>query len=173
MKVQYIVIMKLDISKFSKTYTIRKLGYENIDDIFLLCQGNPQYYQYSKKELSPESIKCDLKRTPPGTESDNKYYVGYYDNEKLIGILDLVDGYPGSKFAYIGFFMLDKSLQGAGIGSSLVEELMSYLKEAGFVICRLGIDRDNPQSNHFWTKNEFRTVNIVDDYLIADRSLML
>lgn len=51
--------------------------------------------------------------------------------------------------AFIGFFMMNKSLQGRGVGTALVSEVLAYLTALGFAAVRLGIDKENPQSNHF------------------------
>ena len=42
--------------------------------------------------------------------------------------------------AFIGFFMMNKSLQGRGVGTALVSEVLAYLTALGFAAVRLGID---------------------------------
>lgn len=39
---------------------------------------------------------------------------------------------------------------------ALVAEALAYLQTLGCTRCMLGIDKDNPQSNHFWRKNGFQ-----------------
>ena len=72
--------------------------------------------------------------------------------------MDLVDGYPEPGTAYIGFFMMNRQLQGRQIGTRIVQEVFSYLKQTGMKRVLLGIDRDNPQSVHFWAKNGFSVI---------------
>lgn len=76
----------------------------------------------------------------------------------LVAIMDLIDGYPDEDCTYIGFFMMNKEIQGKGLGSSIISEALDYLKSIGFTSCRLAIDKDNPQSNHFWKKNGFEVI---------------
>ncbi|MCH5191803.1 MAG: GNAT family N-acetyltransferase [Oscillospiraceae bacterium] len=143
--------------------------------IYDLCLGNGQYYEYCAKQPSTELIKDDLTVTPPGKSTSDKYYVGFFDREKLIAVLDLIDGYPEDGIAFIGFFMLAKERQGQGLGSLMVTEICDYLKSVGFTKVRLGIDKDNPQSNHFWKKNGFAVLKEVvkDDgvLLLAEKTL--
>ena len=54
--------------------------------------------------------------------------------------------------------MMKKALQGRNIGSEIIRETTAYLKTAGKTAIRLGIDRDNPQSTHFWKKNGFLVI---------------
>lgn len=166
---------KIDINKLILKYKVRKMTESDIELIYDLCLNNQQYYEYCSKEPSTEIIKDDLTVTPPGKSMSDKYYVGFFDNEKLIAVLDLIDGYPDEDIAFIGFFMLAKELQGQGIGSFMVAEICDYLKSIGFKKVRLGIDTDNPQSNHFWKKNGFIVLKEVvkDDgvLLLTERTL--
>lgn len=143
---------KIDIRKLSKRYDVRKLNLDDVETIHTLCKSNTQYYEYCGKELSAELIEHDLKITPPGITIEQKYYIGFFENNKLVAIMDLVDGYPNSDYVYIGFFMMNCELQGIGIGSKIVSEALGDLRGQGFRKCQLGIDKDNPQSNHFWRK---------------------
>jgi len=161
--------------QLSSTYDIRKLTMEDVDRIYAFCAGNTQYYEYCGKDISVELIENDLTVVPPGIPMGQKYYVGFFDKSKLVAIMDLVDGYPDQDTAYIGFFMMNHELQGVGIGSKIVSEVLQYLHEIDFKHCRLGIDKHNPQSNHFWKKNGFEIIREVTletgTVLVAERQL--
>ena len=89
--------------------------------------------------------------------------------------MDLIGVYPVETAAFIGFFMMAKEYQGQGQGSALVAELCGYLKSIGYEIVRLGIDKDNPQSNHFWKKNGFAVLREIPQedgvILLAEKTL--
>lgn len=153
---------KIDIKKISKRYSVRKLNLNDVQLIYTFCKKNTQYYKYCGKELSIELIEKDLEITPPGISLEQKYYVGFWDNDKIVAVMDLVNGYPTYDYVYIGFFMMECELQGNGIGSKIVSELLEYLSEQGFQKCQLGIDKNNPQSNHFWRKNGFEVIKEVE-----------
>ena len=55
---------------------------------------------------SLESLANDLVECPPGQELSDKYFLGFWDKERLVAILDLIDGYPTAEIAYIGLFMV-------------------------------------------------------------------
>ncbi|MBQ6568975.1 MAG: GNAT family N-acetyltransferase [Clostridia bacterium] len=153
--------MKLDITGLSSCYTVKRLTENDIPNILELCESNPLYYKYFKVPCTADSVKEDLKITPPGKCISDKYYVGFYSDGKLFGVLDIVCGYPCESTAYIGFFMLHSSVQGKGKGSSIIDEVCGYLKEVGFKKVRLAILRGNPQAGRFWTKNGFKSVETV------------
>ena len=110
-----------DLSKFSTHYHVRPMQEADADAILAFCLRNDQYYRYCGRQPSRELILHDLRITPPNTSAEAKYYVGSYDGDILVAILDLIDGYPDSDTAFIGFFMMNKQLQGRQIGTSIIQ----------------------------------------------------
>ena len=145
----------MDIALFSQVYSVRRLSENDIPGILALCGKNRLYYQYCPPFVSVQSIRSDMTAQPPGKEAADKYYVGYFDGEKLIAVLDLILAYPDEETAFIGFFMTDVSVQGKGTGSGIISELCGYLAGTGVKKVRLGWVRGNPQAEHFWQKNGF------------------
>ena len=116
-----------------------------------------------------EDIYHDLEITPTGVDAKDKYYVGFFQEDELIAVMDIIDGYPDEATAYIGFFMMNIKYQGKGLGTKLITELFNYLRNRGFERVRLGYDKDNPQSSHFWKKQKFCMIKEVpqDDGVIV------
>ena len=164
-----------DLSKLSTQYRVRYMNDSDADALLAFCQKNDQYYRYCGKQPSRELILHDLHLTPPNTPAEVKYYVGFYDGDVLVAIMDLIDGYPDRDAAFIGFFMMNRQLQGRRIGSSIIQELCLYLKETGLKRVLLGIDKENPQSNAFWAKIGFSVIREVEQeegtILVAEKCL--
>lgn len=166
---------KIDIRKLSKRYDVRKLNLDDVEMIYTFCKSNTQYYKYCGKVISTELIESDIKIAPPGISMEQKYYIGFFENSMLVAIMDLIAGYPNNNSVFIGFFMMNAKLQGTGIGSKIISEVLYYLQNQEFKKCQLGIDKDNPQSNHFWRKNGFKVIREVvqeeGTILVAERQL--
>lgn len=161
---------------FSKKYFVRKLQKEDVRQIYELCSKNSLYYQYCPPFVSYESIEEDMTALPPGVTVENKYYVGYFDGDKLLAILDLIDGYPRKDIAFIGFFMCDVSIQKTGMGTDIMTALLEYLRERGYRSVQLAWVKGNPQAEHFWIKNGFvmvkeTTNSVADCAILAERNL--
>lgn len=150
-----------DINKFSNQYSVRFLKENDIDFAVDICNGNPLFYEYTTARPAKENLLEDMRLTPPGIDLKDKYYVGYFDNETLVAVLDLIDGWPSKEVAYIGFFMMNHSYRGKNIGSSIIKEFSIYLKSLNVKYLRLAVDDGNPQSLHFWHKNGFELVKSV------------
>ena len=165
----------IDISKISRNYLIRKLYDSDSESIVELCKDNMQFYKYCELKPTKEQILHDLHITPPGIDISSKYYIGFYQKDVLVAVMDLIDGYPKQDFAFIGFFMMNKDFQGKKIGTAIISELTIYLKVIGKTAIRLAINKDNPQSNHFWKKNGFNVIKEVNRngelILIAEKKL--
>lgn len=117
-----------------------------------------------------DSIKKDLRALPKGKSFDDKYYIGFYQKEKLVAVMDFITEYPNKETVYIGFFMMNKKMQGKGIGTDIIAEVCSCLKENGFSKVELGYVKKNLQSERFWLKNHFEKTGVetrIDDCIIV------
>lgn len=145
----------MEIDLLSKVFDVRRLDKKDIDMIYDLSCGNKIFYQYHPPFVTMESIEKDMRALPPGKDYKDKYYVGFFENEALAAIMDLILDYPAKNIAFIGLLMVDLKYQNKGLGSKIVSECAECLKTLGFNKIRLGVDKGNPQSNSFWKKNGF------------------
>ena len=149
---------------------IFRLSFIDIDQIYGFCSKNHLYYQYCPPYVTRKSIESDMMTLPGNIDIKDKYYVGYFKNEKLIAVLDLIDGYPKKDIVFIGFFMMDINVQKNGIGSAIVNELIEYLTTLKYKEARLGWINGNLQAEHFWIKNGFCPIK-EDRVVLANRAI--
>lgn len=153
----------MDLERFSSKYSVRRITDKEVKTVFELCRKNTLYYEFCPPMVTEDSIRDDMAALPPRKGMGDKYYVGYFDNDKLIAVLDLILAYPDGKTAYIGFFMTDTSVQRKGVGSFMISELCGCLREQGYEAAELGWVKGNYQSEGFWHKNDFHETSIVKD----------
>lgn len=145
----------METVKLSSSYEVRELTDSDIDAVYELCKRNDLYYRYCPPYVTKDGICEDMKALPPGKQKKDKYYIGFYDNNSLIAVMDLISGFPDEQTAYIGFFMTDLSVQKKGTGTKIISELCDELARNGFSFVKLGWVKGNPQAEHFWKKNGF------------------
>ena len=145
----------IQIEKLSDSYTIRRLTDADVPMLYAWMLRNDQHFRYCGGSTTPERVWQDLTLCPPGTTPAQKHYVRFFDAGTLVAVMDLIDGYPNADTAFIGFFMMNRELQGQGTGTAIVRDVLAALRALGYTAVRLGIDKENPQSNHFWRKNGF------------------
>lgn len=107
---------------------------------------------------------------PTGKNFRDKFYIGFFKNNFLTAIMDLILDYPQKNTAFIGLFMVDSQYQHTGTGSRIITEIILYLKKSNYNKIRLGVDKNNPQSYGFWKKNGFLPVD-TQKYIIMERNL--
>ena len=145
----------IDMSGLSGRYAVRRMTDADADGLFAFCKEHTAFYHYCNAEPSKARVLNDLHITPPGIEPEDKYYVGFFQGDTLVAVLDLIDGYPRPDAAFIGFFMVNADCEGKGVGTALIGEICDALRQTGKTAVRLAIAEDNPQANHFWKKNGF------------------
>lgn len=145
----------MKVQNLSQNYEVRRLTHADVDSVLSIYSKNELYYQYHPQEVTREAVIADMEALPPHKTKDDKYFIGFFQKGKLIAVMDLMLHYPKRKVAFIGLLMMDLGMQKQGIGTRIVEECASYLGKQGFEKLRLAIDKGNPQSEHFWTKNHF------------------
>ncbi|WP_077613135.1 GNAT family N-acetyltransferase [Clostridium sp. Marseille-P2415] len=162
--------MPLKLDFMSSRYMVKQFKEEDVSNIYALCKRNPTYYKYIKIEPTLENIKEVLTELPPNKTMDDKFFVGFYKDNQLVAILDLITGYPDINTAFISWFMMDQDFQRIGIGTEIIMEILFYLKEENFRYVRLGYIKGNQESESFWIKNKFIPNGIeseTDDYTIV------
>lgn len=95
----------MEINNLSDTWNVRKLDREDIELIYDLMKDNTIFYQYHPPFVTRESILEDMEALPPGKEYDDKYYIGFFQDNSLVAIMDLILDYPTENIAFIGLFI--------------------------------------------------------------------
>jgi len=136
-------------------YKIVKIEDSNIGQVFNLCKQNKKYYEYLQEKASLDGVKSIINELPPNTTIDKKYFVGFYKANRLVAILDLIDGYPDENNAFIGLFMIDVNCQGKGVGQDIIKNILNSLKNNNYSGVGLGVIDKNKEALSFWKKMGF------------------
>ena len=150
----------MNLQCLSKHFKVKRITEESCLEVLRLCEGNPMYYKYCPPKPTKISICEDLKKLPPKKTLKDKYFIGFYEEEKLVAVMDLILAYPNEKTIFIGFFMVEKSFQKKGIGSLIIQEVLNSLCQE-YTYVRLGYVQNNQQSKSFWLKNHFHPTGVL------------
>lgn len=145
----------LRLDDLASAHSVRFLKEEDIRRILKLARSNPQFYKAEPPLPSAASIREDMSKLPAGLDRGRKYYLGYFEGDHLIAVLDLLLDYPQENCAWIGFFMVDQEHSGKGLGSRLIQQLLDTLAALPLQEVRLGVAQFNAQGLAFWKKNGF------------------
>ena len=145
----------MNIHFLSNRYTIRDLLPQDAEMIYEVLKKNTIFYQFHPPMVTVESILEDMEALPPNKGYEDKHYIGFFRDNELVAVMDLIEHYPNPGTALLGFFAMNTNLQGQGIGTEIISDSIDCLAQVGFEKVRLGIDKGNPQSKAFWLKNGF------------------
>ena len=145
-----------DIQMLGTGYDVRSITEADISDVYSLCRSNRKYYEAIGGVPTVESLTEVISRAPENDGDTQKYLVGFYDQEKLIALMDLITGYPEGDDAFIGWFMVDGHLQRQGIGSQIFADVRCAMKGQGFDHLTLRCEKENREAIAFWKAQGFR-----------------
>ncbi len=142
--------IRLDIKQLAGVYAVRELTRDDVPEMLRVAQSNPLFYQYMRPDPTEENLAADLTALPPRRTLADKHFFGWFEGERLVAMMDLIWRHPKPDMAFIGWFILDGTVQGRGLGRQLVSDVLGLLKSQGVNEVRLGRIQGNLQSEHFW-----------------------
>lgn len=123
---------------------------EQCADAFLLMWG---------RLPGPGEAEALLSDAPPGRSAADKYLVGIFAQATdLVGVLELVPGYPGEGDWWIGLVLLRPDHRGRGLGLEVVEEVARWIVAEGGCSVWLCVQEQNPRARVFWQRMGFEEV---------------
>lgn len=150
---------QISLQDIQENWSARPLYSADAAKILRLAQTNADFYALESSVPSLKNIKADLVRTPSRTSLEQKYYIGFYIDGKLIAVMDLILDYPQDLSAWIQFFMIDGRHQHQGLGTRILKEAENMLAQAGFAHLAVGVRPDNEAAVSFWKKNGYQVQN--------------
>ena len=145
----------MQVQQLSRRYTVRRLTSADAKAVLALAAQNEIFYRYHPPLPTVQSITADMTALPPGTTMQDKYFVGFFADGRLVAVMDLILHYPQPGTAFVGWLITDTAGQGRGRGSALMQECEAALAAQGCRKMRLAVDKGNPQSAAFWRKNGY------------------
>lgn len=160
----------------SRRYRAVEVCASDAHGLYELYRSNTQYFEYFSLDGSLDELIRDMTMLPDGCTREQKHFVAYYDGDRPVALLDLIEAYPDDQTCYIGLFMVRAGLGGQGIGSALISELCEALHGLGYTKLRLAYGRDYARAAHFWVKNGFipvkeATHDVYGELIVAERLL--
>ncbi len=154
---------KINIQALATQFDVRRIEEDDIADVYQLCKNNKKYYQYIGSIPTVESLTEIITRLPGDVSTKDKYFVGFYDGNHLVAVMDLITGYPESDDAFIGWFMVNADLQGQGIGSAIFADVRAALSAEGYDYLSLGCVKENREAIGFWEAQGFASTGEIRD----------
>ena len=115
-------------------------------DFFELVEGQPGGAMTADEILGP---------LPEHVTSGRKRVFGIERGEDLVGVAEILEGFPGPSEWQIGLLMVLPHLRGTGLGTNLWLAIRDWICRQGGTLVRLIVQKQNPGARRFWEKNGF------------------
>ncbi len=93
--------------------------------------------------------------TPPGFPLEQKFVLGIYLEDELMGVAELLKGYPEGDIAYIGLLLFKESHQKQGLGSLALNHITELACQWGCTAIRIAVIASNGEALGFWLRHGF------------------
>ena len=166
----------MNLENIFAPYKARKLTEADVPDILDLYLENTEYFKHCPPSPTRETVKEDMVALPPEKEVADKYFIGIFDDNFLVAVMDLIDRYPDNRTVFIGLFMVSKTCQRKGIGTYIAKALSQTLRTEGYVRIRLGYVKTNLSAQSFWLKQGFQPTgaeSVRENYTVIEAEKIL
>ena len=160
-----------DIGALSTTHEVRRITEADISEVYALCKSNWKYYECIHCAPTVESLTEIISHVPEGAEASCKYFVGFYEEKRLVALLDLITGYPEKDDAFIGWFMVDGQQQRQGIGSQIFADIRGAMAAQGYDYLSLSCEKENKDAIAFWEAQGFKALKETDSHITFAREI--
>ncbi len=135
----------------NKDIKIVSLSLNDIESVEELCKECEDYFllhngtTHTRKDL--EEIFTLL---PPDKQLQDKFVLGIFYKDCLIGIIDLIRDFPTVGQWIIGLLLLKKKERGKGIGKLIHRTLSEIVLNSSGEFLRIGVVEENINGLNFW-----------------------
>jgi GNAT superfamily N-acetyltransferase len=100
-----------------------------------------------------------LTETPPDFPIADKFVLGVRRGDALIGVVDVLRGYPTADIWWIGLLLLSPEARGCGLGAEVVAALTHWAAGEGASSLQLGVQSQNEAGLRFWRREGFAHID--------------
>ena len=150
-----------------ESLSFRLLTADDVSAISLVMEDDAGF---SRRINGRPFVSADLddffEAVPPSISLNQKYSVGIFASGRLVGLADVLDGYPQKGVAYIGLLQIKASEHGKGYARLLHHELRRMVP--GRERWRLSVVDTNEQAVPFWRALGYELTGETKEWQDAD-----
>lgn len=148
-----------------RTYV--KADHNHLKAMLWIAQNNTAYYGYLHEEASLASMQEVLSARPYGIGIEDKHFYCVYDDQEIVGMIDLITHYPDAEMLWIGWLIVDQQKHHQGWGTRIYQDIEAQARTLGYQAIRLAVIEENHQGMRFWQKMGFRVIGLSKgDYML-------
>ncbi|MGZ5444569.1 MAG: GNAT family N-acetyltransferase [Thermoanaerobaculia bacterium] len=121
-----------------------------------LCADCTAFFELIEGQSGGEATAADiLGPLAPEHARGTKHVFGLQRDDELIGVAELLDGYPSAQEWFIGLLLLHPEHRRGGLGARVCAALLDWIRVRGGVAVRLVVQHQSPLARVFWERQGF------------------
>ncbi len=130
-----------------------KHDFEAVRALLIACND---YVIFEQGEPTDDAyVTGYFRNCPPGQNPVLKHSIGVFDGETLVGLVDLIDGYPRPRDCYLGLLLLTPKARGRGLGPQVLDRLITAAQARSNKRMLLCVLEENQGAQRFWKGQGF------------------
>lgn len=115
-------------------------------------ESAPAYWQIiSGRVIEATGAVGAFEALPEGKTFEDKYVFGVFCEERMVGCVDLIRGFPNPDTAMLGLLLISETHQGRGVGKASYEAVERFVRSWGEIRkVRIGVVAVNTAAMPFW-----------------------
>jgi ribosomal protein S18 acetylase RimI-like enzyme len=135
----------------------RPLTHQDIPEIVAFEETARDYYALiGEAQPNEQSTKNAMETLPPGRCPADKHFLGVFQQENMIALVDLVEGYPDGETLYIGLLVISQENRHKGYGTVILHEIQQMAQNKNLHFLELAVHDANDIGRAFWDKTGFK-----------------
>ena len=107
--------------------TLRELDAGDEDALQALLESDPSYTErVTGYPPGPSDALSLLMMRPESVPESQKVVLGVFERDELVAVADLLRGYPGPDYVFIGLLLVEGARQGQGVGAAAMTAVERY-----------------------------------------------
>jgi len=149
---------------------ITTISKHNFEQVFEVYDTNQEFFLLTQdRKATLDSSINDIDAVPPNCGAEQKVYVSIWKSGKIVGVMDLIEGYPEETAFWIGLLLIHGDMQGKSIGSKIVRAVLNAAEASGYESAQLGVIENNAKAISFWQKHGFNVLRYSGNIVVMAR----
>ena len=130
-----------------------------------LCRRASDYVLLERGRMPDEQYVFDIMTDAPPEVADEDIFTWGAGTADLDGYIAAVRGFYEPDEWYIGLALVAQEARGRGLGTAMVQQVMSWAQDSGAPCIRVAVLESNPRGHAFWERLGFmpETIKSGDD----------
>lgn len=162
-----------ELKKCLSGYDIIPITTQNFEQVFPVYDANQDFFLLTQGEKATvENSISDVDVAPKNIDISQKTYVGIWMEDSVVGVLDLLEGYPDETSLWIGLLLVHSDLHGKKIGSGITNAVLKAAKMLGYKSVQLGVIENNAGGLAFWKRQGFNFARQHKNVVVMGKELV-